>query len=39
MVLIALSLWISPVIVAVYHMIRISFTVLVGKLFYRRLNR
>ena len=37
--LIALSLGISPVIVAVHHLFRIGFTVLVGKLVYRRLNR
>lgn len=37
--LIALSLGINPVVVAVHHLFRISFTVLVGKQFFRRLSR
>ena len=36
--LIALSLGVSPVIVAVHHLFRISFTVLVAKLYYNRLK-
>ncbi len=37
--LIALSLGVNPVIVATHHLFRIGFTVMVAKLYYKRLNR